>query len=210
MCIHITRYVGCLCFLILLAGCATKQATPADSTPSADVSAPTLSSEETPSQQTPTPDKTPSAMTVSEPTQTRPAQHHAVQKWHRYVNSRYHFAVSVPESWGNGVESDNGDGIRFFGDDPDLDIRVYATHIIEGISDPYQNAHRPGFEHHRIKLERGQDAVLIIGTADGMRHYDMVLVENNIEYHVYAHVTEHFYRQNEQVLREVVDSFDLV
>jgi len=150
----------------------------------------------------------PSATTV--PTETSPSPVEDTQDWQRYVNARYNFTIQFPPSWPEGVESDNGDGIQLFVENPDRDIRVYAAHVIEGISEPYGRANQPGFQQQRIQLNSGREATLIIGDTNGRVHFEMVVVADDIEYHFYASITEQFYQRNESTLRAIVKSFAIV
>lgn len=122
-----------------------------------------------------------------------------------YSNTRFGFTIKYPSSWVTGDESENGDGkILYTGND--IDIRVYGSQHMEGITDIQQNEK---LDKKNIKLENGNQAILLLGKENGNVIYDMVYVSSeDIEYHFYAAVTEEFFADNEKILLEVARSLD--
>lgn len=196
---YITILPSCIYLLVLVSGCMVQRILPSEDLNHSERSRSTITSETVQVKNTPT------VVVAKETISSKPDD---LQDWQQYVNSRYDFTISFPPSWPRGEESENGDGIQLYIGNPDIDIRVYAAHIIEGISEPYSNANRPGFRQQRIQLNNGRGADLIIGRETSIVHYEMVVVSNDIEYHFYARVTEEFYKQNEQTLLETAKGFD--
>jgi hypothetical protein len=207
---YINLWLVHMCLLLLVAGCANQAGSRDDPTPTMNPTntLPPMTNPTNTLPAEPVETAVPSATTV--PTEASPTPVEDNQDWRSYVNARYNFTIQFPPSWPEGVESDNGDGIQLFVENPDSDIRVYAAHVIEGISEPYGRANQPGFQQQRIQLNSGREATLIIGDTNGRVHYEMVIVADNIEYHFYANVTAQFYQSNESTLQAIVKSFALL
>lgn len=119
---------------------------------------------------------------------------------------RYGFNIQYPEEWISGVESDNSDGKRLYIGNPNVDIVVYASHHIEGISGFNSN----DLQHQRVKLESGIEASMYVGVQENMHVLQVYyLSTNGIEYHFSAIVDSDFYNENEKKLIETALSFTM-
>ena len=130
----------------------------------------------------------------------------AEEEWTYYSNGRFGYTIKYPIKWVAGEEAENGDGKILYIGNPDIDIRVYGGHYMEGISDIY---HNENLARQYTKLENGYEAVLLLGKENGKVIYDMVYISSeDIEYHFYAEVSEQFFADNEKILLEVARSLD--
>ncbi|HCX63659.1 MAG TPA: hypothetical protein DHN33_00415 [Eubacteriaceae bacterium] len=129
--------------------------------------------------------------------------------WKSYENDRFYYEMNYPDKWIL-EESGNGDGVVFRVMDGDQDLRVYGTHYEENISTPYENAEDPNLTRNERSLPSGSEATIIQGETDGGYHYEMVVVENEFEYHFVAQMDEKFYQENEEIILAMVDSFDIL
>lgn len=131
---------------------------------------------------------------------------HEIDEWTYYSNGRFGYTIKYPASWVAGEEAENGDGKILYIGNPDIDIRVYGGHYMEGITDIY---HDENLVRQYTKLENGNEAVLLLGKESGKVIYDMVYVSSeDMVYHFYAEVTEQFFADNEKILLEVAMSLD--
>ncbi|MNI11060.1 hypothetical protein D3C73_641900 [compost metagenome] len=129
-------------------------------------------------------------------------------QFNEYVNARYGFSIKYPAEWTAGEESDNGDGKILYVGNPDVDIRVYASNYLEGISNPYQQEDK-NFQLQKIKLDNGEEATLMIGKQNDKVVYEMVYIsQSDVEYHFYVNVSDNFFQNNEKVLLKVAKSMD--
>jgi len=128
--------------------------------------------------------------------------------WENYLNSKFGFSVKYPANWSIGEESDNGDGINLYVGNPDVSVLAYAYHYIE-VSNPYESAEKDGFTRQRLILDNGKSADLILGKLDQKIFYELVLIENDVVYNVFAEVSDSFFEKNEDKLLKVVKSLDV-
>lgn len=139
-------------------------------------------------------------------TKTNDSDQKVEEEWDYYSNGRFGYTIKYPSSWDTGEESENGDGKILYIGNPDIDVRVYGGHYMEGITD---KIHNEKLDRQYIKLENGNEAVLLVGKENGKVIYDTVYVSSeDIEYHFYAEVTESFFADNEKILLEVARSLD--
>ncbi len=129
-------------------------------------------------------------------------------QWQEYVNSRFEYSIKFPNIWSIGNKSQNNDGTTLNVENKNFDIRVYGTNYLKDISKPYSTLEKEGFSEKDIKLEGGQEAKLITGEEDGMLLYEMVYISQNIEYHFYAKVSEEYAREYENVILDIIKTFD--
>ncbi|MTI47618.1 MAG: hypothetical protein FH761_07235 [Firmicutes bacterium] len=129
-------------------------------------------------------------------------------QWQEYVNSRFGFSINFPKTWYKGDSSQNNDGIVLHTDNSSFDIRVYGANYLEDISKPYKNSEKDGFTKSDIKLNSGQTATLITGEENDMDIYEMVFVKDNIEYHFYAKVTKEYANEYDDVILNVIKTFN--
>lgn len=129
--------------------------------------------------------------------------------WHTYVNGRFGFSVRFPSDWPRGQEADNGDGIRFYDGEPTALISAFASHYaIHSV--PYHRAGQPGFRTEPFKLDDGTDARLIVGSEAEMTIRDMVVIARGVEFHVYAQMSEAFYRTNDLTILRVMKGLQIL
>jgi len=129
--------------------------------------------------------------------------------WQEYENSRFGYSIRFPKAWYKGNSSQNNDGIALHIDESDFDIRVYGANYIDGTSKPYSNLDKEGFKKEDIKLNQGETATLITGEEDNMSVYEMVFVSNNFEYHFYAKVSNEYATEYEDVIIDVIKTFNV-
>lgn len=128
--------------------------------------------------------------------------------WQEYTNNRFNFSIEYPETWAYN-EAENGDGITFFVEDEDKDIRVYGTNYIEDISKPYENENKEDLKRTDINLDSGIKASIISGEIDEEYHYEMVYIEDKIEYHLIAQTSIDYYNDNKELIDKMVNSFNV-
>lgn len=130
-------------------------------------------------------------------------------QFNEYSNTRYGFSIKYPSEWRTGEESDNGDGKILYVGNQDVDIRVYASNYLEGISDPYHQKDNKNVQLQKIKLDNGKESTLILGKHNNKVLYEMVYIsKQDVEYHFYANISEKFFQDNEKVLFKVAKSMD--
>ena len=129
-------------------------------------------------------------------------------EWESYMNSQFGFSVQFPSNWSIGEESDNGDGINLYVGNPDLSVLAFASHYFED-SNPCESAEKDGFTRQRLILDNGKSADLILGKLDEKIFYELVLIENDVVYNVYAEVSDSFFEKNEDKLLKVLKSLDV-
>jgi hypothetical protein len=123
-----------------------------------------------------------------------------IKQLQSYINARYQFAIDFPKSWSRSKESDNGDGISLYADNPDIDIRTYASHCLEKC---ISIRREPGLEKRPLKLDNSKIANLILGSEDGKVVYKVVFISKNTEYIFYAKVPKQFFQKNKKDLLRV-------
>ena len=144
----------------------------------------------------------------SESINTEKKSENTEDEWNVYSNARYGYSIRYPSEWTSGEEADNGDGKRLYIGNPDVDITVYASNYMEGISDPYHND-EGNVQAQLTKLDNGYESVLIVGKQDGKILYDMVYISTeDVEYHFHAIISENFFEGNEQILLKVAKSLN--
>lgn len=127
--------------------------------------------------------------------------------WQEYKNSRFNYSIKFPTDWSKGKEAQNGDGITLFPENEEIDMRVYASNYLEGVSDPYKNAKKRGFKKSTISLNGGKEAELITGREDEKVYFEMLYLTDEIEYHFIARTPKDFFKKEESKLKQVVKSF---
>lgn len=131
-------------------------------------------------------------------------------QFNEYVNARYGFSIKYPAEWTAGEESDNGDGKILYVGNPDVDIRVYASNYLEGISNPYHHEDMD-LQMQIIKLDSGKEATLMVGKQNDKVLYEMIYIsQSDVEYHFYVNVSDDFFQNNEKVLLKVAKSMDIL
>lgn len=129
-------------------------------------------------------------------------------EWESYLNSKFGFTVKFPPKWSIGEESDNGDGINLYVGNPEVSVLAFASHYYEDFN-PYESTEKDGFTRQRLILDNGKSADLILGKLDEKVFYELVLIENDVVYKVYAEVSESFFEKNEDKLLKVAKSLDI-
>jgi hypothetical protein len=111
--------------------------------------------------------------------------------------------LRFPADWPRGRESDNGDGIQLYGGDPDVLISAFASqYSVHSV--PYGRLREAGFRAEPFLLNDGTQAQLVLGRENGQLVRDMVVITRGVEFHVYAKVSEAFFRANEAALLRVM------
>lgn len=152
---------------------------------------------------------------ANQPSSTNPNESNTTEEakeeteWEKYVNSRFNFSINYPSDWTIGQESQNGDGVNLYIGNRDIRILVYGSNYNVETTDPYLNANREGFQRQWLVLDNGLDAALILGKENGKVIYEMVLIEEGIEYNFYAEMSEKFFNENEKLLIKVIKGFDI-
>ena len=126
--------------------------------------------------------------------------------WATYENERFYFTIDYPESW-SFETAQNNDGLTFLPNNQAQTIRVYGAQYLEETSTPYANADRADLSQEEVTLNSGVEATMIEGEADGVYHYEMVVVENGFEYHVVSETTPEYYQENQAVIQAMRESF---
>lgn len=130
-------------------------------------------------------------------------------QWQRYENSRFGYSVNFPKTWYKGQSTQNNDGIVLHvGDSSSFDVRVYGANYVEGVSQPYKNAEENDLKREEIVLNLGKTAVLMTGNVDDMSVYEMIYVEDRFEYHFYAKVSQEYAQEYEDVIIDVIKTFN--
>ncbi|WP_146206382.1 hypothetical protein [Streptohalobacillus salinus] len=129
--------------------------------------------------------------------------------WETYENERFYFTIDYPESW-TFETAQNNDGITFLPENQEQDIRVYGAQYLEETSTPYANADHADLSQEEVTLTSGVEATIIEGEADGVYHYEMVVVENGLEYHFVSKTTPEYYQENQEVIQAMVESFAIL
>lgn len=126
-----------------------------------------------------------------------------------YTNSRFGFSIKYPGNWPTGRESDNGDGLALYSDKPNNEVLVYGTNMPSSFS-----AQHDSVEREEIILDDERKAALLkFKDEKGKINYIMFFNRDNNQegkqYVFYATVTEHFFKENEQILQAVAKSLTL-
>lgn len=128
--------------------------------------------------------------------------------WKEYINDRFNFSIEYPETWVYN-EAENGDGITFFEEDEDKDIRVYGANYIESVSRPYENENKKDLKRSKINLDSGINASIISGEIEEEYHYEMVYIQDKIEYHFISKTSIDYYNNNKKLIDKMVNSFNV-
>ncbi|WP_411344037.1 hypothetical protein ACE3MZ_21020 [Paenibacillus sp. WLX1005] len=130
------------------------------------------------------------------------------KKLTKYVNERFGFSIQYPTSWKAGEEAFNGDGKSLYTNNPNVDIRVYGSNYLQGISDPYHKQEK-GMKRKKVILNNGKEAILVTGKQNNRIMYDMVYMsKDGATYHFYADVPQTFFDANQKLLLQVAKSLD--
>ena len=90
-----------------------------------------------------------------------------------YSNSRFGYSIDYPAEWGEVEESTNGDGCILFMDDA-IDIRVYASYMMEDSFENYIDSYYEGWEYSQTKVSGAKQAAKLIYY--GEESYQSVLI----------------------------------
>jgi len=182
------RYTPILLILIILLGCSDKKELANEGIESAVISADS---------------------NTANPAQIETPQPEADDKalWNHYVNARFGYSIDYPTEWTASEESSNGDGKVLYVGNPDVDIRVYGSHYIEGVS----GGNSDHLQTQWITLDNGVEAGLAVGYEE--EKYVMHLThlsESDVEYQFYAKVSKDFFEANEKTLLRVAKSLNFL
>ncbi|MGO1470420.1 MAG: hypothetical protein ACTHW2_10405 [Tissierella sp.] len=126
----------------------------------------------------------------------------------KYLNARFGYSIKHPSSW-EYREADNSDGITFFLDNDDIDIRVYGLHYMEDVSDPYINEQEKDLQRSKKTLDSGVDVTILKGQTEEGYHLEMVYLDDeDIEYHFLSKTSQKFYDENKDLIEKMIYSFD--
>ncbi len=125
----------------------------------------------------------------------------------RYENKKFGYSLIVPTRWEKWGELMGEDGIILNGD-IEISFESQARKYREDM-DPFQFARDNDLLIQKVILNSGYEADLITGNFYGTIVFEMIVIENDIEYHIKATPSETFYNQNQQVLLDIVKSFKI-
>ncbi|MFZ4450343.1 S-layer homology domain-containing protein [Salibacterium aidingense] len=117
-----------------------------------------------------------------------------------YSNARFGFEVTYPEAWPEGEEAANGDGKLLY-ETGQSTIRAYGTHYMESQAPDLS-------DYEEVALYNGNPAYYKTTRSEGMIEFDLVRITDEMEYHVNGEVTEAFYSENGDHLRDTIYSLD--
>jgi hypothetical protein len=144
----------------------------------------------------PMPPRTPPVVVSSAPTDAV-AEGQQVE-WATYVNTRFKFAIKYPASWPVGAESENGDGIRLYIGDPEVEVSVFASQHYEDIAPLEVN--RDGLLSSKFSFKSGLSGEVLYGWRNGWRIFTAFFVEDNRVVQFWARGPDDFIRHNERML----------
>lgn len=118
-----------------------------------------------------------------------------------YQNARFGFSIMYPDTWNEGQEADNGDGLILHDTENDnVDIRVFGRHQMEEFTPDTD-------EYKSITIADGEEAYFK-ETTEGDRHtFEVFKANNEIEYFITGDVPAVFYEENTAVINEMIQSF---
>lgn len=126
----------------------------------------------------------------------------STDEWKTYNNARFGYTINYPGSWLNGVEAQNGDGKPLHRNN-DNEILVYGTHTASNFSTQGTEVDRAN-----LILNDGRNAsILKLKDGEGKINYIVFFSDGEKQYVFFATVTEDFFKQNEQLLKNVAKSF---
>ena len=120
-----------------------------------------------------------------------------------YTNEKYGFTVYMPDDW-EIVEFDGGAKI-IPGSEED-EILAYGSIYDKETSNPYKNGDGEGFTKREVTIGNSEKATIIEGEENGKYIYEVVIIKNDIEYHLYANMTKSFYEANRETIDDMVSS----
>ncbi|SFL56522.1 S-layer homology domain-containing protein [Salibacterium qingdaonense] len=119
-----------------------------------------------------------------------------------YINERFSYEVTYPDDWTAAQEADNGDG-KVLHNDTASTIRAYGTHHMESTAPDLSN-------YQEVTLQNGDKAHYQSKREDNTITFDLVRIEDDIEYHVSGEVSEAFYSTNSNEIRDTIYSLKTV
>lgn len=129
-------------------------------------------------------------------------------KWNTYSNERFEFNIKYPENFGYS-ESENGDGVTFLTGYEDVDISVYASHSIDDSSRYMMIENEYDLKEEKIQLNSGVEATILKGSVDSDYHYEVIYINDGVEYHFLSITSVDYYIDNKDIIEEMASSFDI-
>ncbi|MGY4689607.1 S-layer homology domain-containing protein [Salibacterium sp. K-3] len=117
-----------------------------------------------------------------------------------YTNERFGFEVTYPDSWPSGEEADNGDG-KILYEDESSTIRAYGTHYMESAAPDLST-------YQEVTLQNGDEAHYQTTREDGTISFDLVRTASGTQYHVNGEVSEAFYSEYGDDIRDTIYSLN--
>jgi len=90
---------------------------------------------------------------------------------------------------------------------PDIDIRVYGSHVFEGIDDSVSES----MKYQSLKLDSGVKADMWVGYEQGMVLLELSwMSDDEIEYNYYVKVSKDFFDENEKTILRIAKSMKAI
>ncbi|UTR11984.1 hypothetical protein MM300_06730 [Evansella sp. LMS18] len=121
--------------------------------------------------------------------------------WTVYTNSRFGFEVNYPVSWPAGKAAGNGDGMSLYQNGGNK-ILAYASHYMPEFGPELSN-------YTEIELKSGLHAYIMKEVSSNFIAFDLAVIENGIEYHLKGSLSPVFYHANEEIIEEMIHSFQI-
>ncbi|RSL30169.1 S-layer homology domain-containing protein [Salibacterium salarium] len=115
-----------------------------------------------------------------------------------YSNTRFGFEVTYPDDWPDGEEAANGDGKTLY-ENGDSIVRAYGTHHRDDYATDLN-------EYQQVTLDNGKTAYYQTTRTDNLISFDLVRIAGDIEYHINGEVTNAFYSENADDIRDMLYS----
>lgn len=115
-----------------------------------------------------------------------------------YCNTRFNYNVSYPKNWTSIKESDNGDGAILYNDNEN-DIRIYASNY-------------SGNENEEFNYSSTNSPIenfIIINKEEGVKILHYTLIQDNVEYNLYAKTKQEFYTKEKESIFNIIKSFHI-
>lgn len=125
-----------------------------------------------------------------------------VRTWNYYGNARFGFMIKYPSNWKIGEEPTNGDGVALYSDSKN-EVLAYASFFFPEFANDHTHA-------KKVQIADGHVVFVNVSKVDGKVIYTMDVVVDDIQYELYASVTNDFYEKNKDILDEMVNDFQLI